>query len=112
MSVDNDTAGWTEFNISGLNSTDGTQPPFRLVVNRMKSSSPDAEAFIHDPLRVFLEARGSVDAFKDINPDWKVTTLVTNHHRTLSFIHLWIVSTVNSSEQTVDSTIVKLPPGQ
>jgi len=111
MSVDNDTAGWKELDISGLNSDDGTEPPFKLVVNRMKSSSPDAEAFIHDPLSVFIGAADSVDAFREINSNWKVATFVTNHHRTLSFIHLWIVTTVNSSEQTVDSTIVKLPPG-
>ena len=57
MSVNNDTTDWFEIDVSGLAPTDGTKIPFRLIAARFKSSSPDSEAFIHDPLDVLVKAQ-------------------------------------------------------
>jgi len=107
--VENDTAGWIELDLSGLQSDDGSPIPYRLVVNRFKSSSPDSEAFINDPIAAFKLASETVDAFRDIDESWRVTTLVVNHNDTLSVSHVYSNVTVNASNQTVGVTIVKKP---
>lgn len=108
--VDNDTNGWIELDVSGLQSKDGTDIPFRLIANRFKSSSPESESFIHDPLRALIwaqETERSLEGF-GLTADWKVTTQVVNHHRTLSATHLYALATVDSDEETVGVTLVKL----
>jgi len=105
--TENDTAGWKELDLSGVQSTDGTEIPFRLVINRWKSSSPDSERAIHDPLTEFLEHRDAVDAFKAIDEDWHVTTLVVNHHQTLAVSHVYAMAAVATDEKVVGMTLVK-----
>ena len=86
-------------------SRDGTEVPFKLFANRFKSSSPDCEAFIHDPLAVMSGTREFQEL--GVTPDWKVITLVLNHHQTLSATHLYVKAAVNGEEQTVGVTLVK-----
>ena len=105
--TENDTAGWKELDLSGVQSSDGTEIPFRLVINRWKSSSPDSERMIHDPLTEFLEARDTVDAFKPVDEDWHVTTLVVNHHQTLAVSHVYAMAAVATGEKVVGVTLVK-----
>jgi hypothetical protein len=108
--VQNDTAGWIELNLSELASEDGTPIPFRLLANRWKSSSPDSEGVIHDPLTRFLEARETVDGFRAVERDWHVTTFVVNHHRTLSVSHTYGMAVVDPRDRTVGLTLVKRAP--
>jgi hypothetical protein len=112
MSVDNDTQGWQKLDVSVLQSGDGSEIPFRLVANRFKSSSPDSELFIHDPLTALLKAQDDgvldLDGIR-LTPEWTVVTLVTNHHQTLSATHLYATVTADSSEQQVTINLVKKP---
>lgn len=107
--VDNDTNGWVELDISALRPRDGTEIPFRLIANRVKSSSPECERFIHDPLGALLEAQATDKALQalQLTRDWRVTTIVVNHHHTLSGTHLYMMAAVNPDEQTVGITLVK-----
>jgi hypothetical protein len=101
---ENDPSQWTEIRIEdfiGLPG-DGRPIPFRMFVKRFKSSSSDAELFVHDPLRQMLEnpgaladiddwpsppeGRSEMQAIRD-DPRFHVQTVVANHHRTLSKIH-------------------------
>jgi hypothetical protein len=100
----NDTAGWHEIDISRLQPPDGTPIPFRLYGNRFKSSSPDSEAFLHDPVPALVNGIAEVDA------GWQVTSFVVNHHRTLSKIHLYALAIVAPDEKTVAVTWYKQPP--
>jgi len=108
MAVDNDTSGWRELSIEGLESIDGSAVPFRLIANRFKSSSPDCEAFIHDPLGALLAAQevGELNGF-GLEPDWRVATLIVNHHRPLNPTHLYAMATIDADEKTVGVTMVK-----
>src|SRR4051812_5796309 len=74
--VDNDTSNWVEFDLTPIQSSDGADVPYRLLVSRLKSSSPDSEAFVHDPLGALMEAASEVDAFRDIDRTWGVATFV------------------------------------
>jgi hypothetical protein len=107
----NDTAGWSEIDLSVLRPDNDDELPYKLVVNRYKSSSPDSEAFIHDPLSQILKARDSVPAFADVDESWHVSTFVINHHRTLSVRHVYAMVTVSAEETTVGVTIYKENPG-
>ncbi len=100
----NDTAGWYEIDLSPIRPP-GEEMPFRLFVNRFESSSPDSEEFIHDPRK---QLAGAVEEFSD---DWKVTTFIVNHHRTLSYKHVYAMATSSSAEQTVGLTIFKKDGG-
>ena len=104
----NDTNGWVEIDISALKPGDGTAIPFRLVANRFKSSSPHSEAFLHDPLAAMMAAAGEVEAFRAIDQTWQVTTVVANHHQTLSVWHLYAMTAVDATEKTVAVTLIKL----
>ena len=108
--VDNETSDWVEFDLTPIQSTDGTDVPYRLLVSRLKSSSPDSEAFVHDPLGVLIEAGSTVDAFRDIDRSWDVATFVTNHDATLSASHVYNNVTVYGEKKRVTITIVKQPP--
>lgn len=106
----NDTAGWSEIDLSVLVPGDEDDLPYRLVVNRFKSSSPDSEAFIHDPLRQIIKARDGVPAFEAVDEDWHVSTFVINHHRTLSVRHVHALAVVDDAAQTIGLTIYKQNP--
>lgn len=108
MAVDNDTSGWKELDVTGLQSGDGSPVPIRLLVNRFKSSSPDAEEFIHDPLQALIDAEGR-DEIKGFGFDksWRVTTHIVNHHVPLRPTHLYANVTVATDEQTAGVTMVK-----
>lgn len=109
--VENDTNGWVELDVTALKPEDMDQVPFRLVANRFKSSSPDSEAFIHDPLNALLQARAQVEALWPVEEDWRVTTFVINHHKTLSHVHVYAMGVVSPAEKTVGVTIYKQDPG-
>ncbi len=104
-----DSSGWVELDISALEPHDETSIPFRLVAHRFKSSTPECEAFIHNPLGVLLEAARTNATLRslELTPDWHVTTFVVNHHRTLSATHLYAMAAVDADEQTVGVTLVK-----
>jgi hypothetical protein len=114
---EDDTTGWKEIEVKDLlRSRRGEEVPFRLFANRFKSSSPDWESFLHDPLRHMLITPGALKDLKDWpahpgdkpdprndkrrmralrdDPRWHVTTFVTNHHRKLSRIHASVLAIV------------------
>lgn len=102
-------AGWREIDLSGIK-PEGSEIPFRLIVNRFKSSTPACEAFIHDPLSALIEAGAIIDPGLGIDANWKVATFVTNHHRTLSKVHLYALVAATPADQTISVTLVKRPP--
>lgn len=102
----NATDEWEEIDL-GKHKPLKEEVPFRLVVRRFKSSSTESEAFIHDPLGEILRARGSVPAFEAVTDDWRVATFVTNHHRTLSVRHVYVMTAVSTDDTSVGVTIYK-----
>jgi hypothetical protein len=102
-------AGWREIDLGGIKPTD-SEIPFRLFANRFKSSTVACEAFIHDPLTALIEAGAVIDPSLGIDSSWKVATFVTNHHRTLSKVHLFALAAVSADEKTISITTVKRPP--
>ncbi|MFI5260917.1 MAG: hypothetical protein ACHQZR_00015 [Candidatus Limnocylindrales bacterium] len=100
----NDSSEWIQLELTDLKPTDGSPIPFRVLAKRLKSSSPDSERFIHDPLQVLVE---EID---EVGDDWHVTTFVVNHHRTLSRIYMYVMVTVAPVEKTVGVTIYKVRP--
>ena len=107
MDIENDTSGWVEIDLSALKPRGEDELPFRLVANRFKSSSPDSEAFIHDPLTYLLETRGDAAALRSVDPTWHVSTFVINHHRTLSKVHVYAMAAASDEEKTIGVTIYK-----
>ena len=75
---------------------------FELWVARFKSSSPDCETFVHDPVASMIE--GGVIESRDVH----VTTHVINHERTLSKFHLF--ATATKSAGSVGLTLYKVAP--
>jgi hypothetical protein len=64
----NDTSPWAEITSihDQLTTPDGPTLPYRLFATRVKSSSPDSEYLMHDPLRYMLDNPGAL-----VNlPDW------------------------------------------
>lgn len=124
--TDNDSSDWIPLDLDGLKSQrDPREIPFRLLAKRVKSSSPDSESLLHDPLR-FLMDEGAKPV-QDLNADraagedvkgvltkitdeWHVTTFIVNHHRTLSAVHVKMMVIVSEEEQTVALTIYKQAP--
>jgi hypothetical protein len=106
---DNDTADWIELDISGIQSKDKTPVPYKLFVTRFKSSSPDSEAYLHDPLRFLMEDAAKVPAFGVITTEWRVISHVGNHEDTLSASHVHVNVTVDEDKKLVTSTVVKQP---
>jgi hypothetical protein len=102
--VDNDSSDWIPLDLRDLAPSDRSPIPFRLFAKRFKSSSPDSEWFLHDPLKVLMSEL-------DLDPEiaWHITTLIVNHHRKLSFIHLFAMAVVAHEEGTVALTIYKMP---
>jgi len=126
----NDTSGWVEIKVRKLvpKARDGCTIPFRLFVNRMASSSPDWESFLHDPLRHMLRDPGDLRRVKGWpsfpgdrgnprrrerrklaklrdDPRWQVRTTIANHHRRLSRIHASAIAIVGSDG--IQVTVVK-----
>jgi hypothetical protein len=108
--------------VEGFNRWDDVTPPVfedadtpehqrvRLLAAKFESSSREAEIFIHDPLATLVdgEARGISSVIKDrsdLPPDPYITTLVINHHRTLS--HRVIRATAMVDDESVGITIHK-----
>ena len=108
----NNSSGWVEIKVARQlpKARDGCRIPFRMFMNRMASSSPDWESFLHDPLRQMLRDPGDLARVKGWpsfpgdrgnprrrerkrltrlrnDPRWTVTTTIGNHHRRLSRIH-------------------------
>jgi len=70
----------------------------------------DSEWFLHDPLKVLLrDPPPGLQGPYEIDDEWKVTTCVVNHHRTLSRIHLIATAAVAPAEKTVALTFYKQP---
>ena len=99
--ADNDTNGWVEIPLDTLMRPrlDGRPIPFQMFINRFKSSSPDFELFLHDPLRQMAsdaDLLGSltvpgfdVGNITPNDPKWHLSTTVANHHRRLNRIHAY-----------------------
>ncbi len=119
---ENDTHGWVEVPLDQFLGTagDGCAPTFKVFLNRFKSSSPDWEAFLHDPLRSMLMDPGdltSVDGWKDFpgdddpdprenisggalqairdDPRFRITGSFVNQNRKLSKIHASTIAIVS-----------------
>lgn len=112
----NDTSPWVELrDFAKVAASDGSWTPITVLGRRYKSSSPDSEAFIHDPLAVMMnDARdptaGEVEALRQITSDWHVSTLVVNHQATLSIRHLSVLVTLKPDNPSVGIMIVKQNP--
>jgi len=99
-SADDLPAGWTELDLDRLKPSDRAIP-FRVFVNRFKSSTPESEDLIHDPLAQIKSAPGAladldVAGFSgadlalplpELRKRWHLTTYVANHHRGLRRIY-------------------------
>lgn len=97
-------AGWEEMDASRLAPPDRALP-FRLFSNRFKSSSPECERFIHDPLGAMIAA-----AVPGVTSDSRVTTIVINHDKTLSRVHLIVLALVAAETGIVILTLFKVAP--
>jgi hypothetical protein len=78
--------------------------PFRLWSYRVKSSSPDSELFIHDPLAAM------VGVVPGVTRESHVTTIVVNHDKTLARFHLFVLALVAAEAGTVVLVLFKLAP--
>lgn len=112
----NDTSPWVLLrDFDKLASSDGTWNRVVAVAKRYKSSSPDSEAFIHDPLSVMMAdaqnpETGEAEALAElgqIGRHWHVSTLVVNHQATLSIRHLSVVVTLKPDNPSAGIMIVK-----
>jgi hypothetical protein len=96
--IPNLTNGWVNIDVQGLKPPD-TDVPFLVIGNRYKSSTPDCELFLHQPLQMLLEeAENSPNShtrvllravLTGITLDSRVTTFIVNHEETLSNYHLY-----------------------
>ena len=73
------------------------------MARRFKSSSAASYEFIHDPLGYLIAAQGTEVIFEDVEltREWKVTTHIVNHHRTLKARHLYALVSADDDEKTV-----------
>jgi hypothetical protein len=91
----------TPYSGEGFNHWDDITPPIfddedtprgqkpRLLAAKFKSSSPEAEHFIHDPLPTLVDGmtEGITSVIKErdeLPPEPYIATMVINHHRTLA----------------------------
>ena len=85
--VPNETIPWTEVPLRGI--VPGLDVvPFGLWYYGVKSSSPDSEQFIHDPLAAM------VGVLPGVTEESRVTTLVINHDKTLYYTQLHSLAVV------------------
>jgi hypothetical protein len=98
----NDTSPWVVLgDLKRIAATDGTWTPVTVVAKRYNSSSPDCEAFIHDPIAAIMADVASRDplraepealeALSRVDRSWHASTMVVNHEATLSIKHLNVV---------------------
>jgi hypothetical protein len=109
--TDDEPSKWLPLALDDIDPRDGTGIPFKLVARRFKSSSVACDEFIHDPLSVLIAAQGAGEIFQEVaalTADWKVTTHIVNHHRTLRARHLYALVSANDSESTVGIQLMKL----
>jgi hypothetical protein len=86
-----------------------------VIANRFKSSSPDCELFLHQPLQFLLNADDDVArAFVDgLDTSTKVTTTVVNHDETLGGWHLYAMATSSDgSPRSIHILLWKIAPLQ
>ena len=116
---DNDTSPWVLLrDLDKLEASDGSWNRVAAVAKRYKSSSPDSEAFIHDPIAVMMaDAQnansGETEALEQlaqVGRHWHVSTLVVNHQATLSIRHLTVVVTLKPDNPSAGIMIVKQNP--
>ncbi|MEO8228896.1 MAG: hypothetical protein ABI628_03935 [Chloroflexota bacterium] len=112
----NDTSPWVLLrDMDKLIDDNETWVPVAAVAKRYKSSSPDSEAFIHDPLSVMMAdaqnpETGEPEALAElarIGPEWHISTMVVNHQATLSIRHLSVVVTLKPDNPSAGIMIVK-----
>lgn len=115
----NDTSPWIALDVSGLAANNSLEPwrPIAVLAKRYKSSSPDSERFIHDPLRIMM--RDANDPTNDgnarealgmITEAWHVSTIVVNHQATLSIRHVSVIAALNPENPSIGIMIVKQLP--
>jgi hypothetical protein len=109
----NDSSPWIELrDFAKVAPTDDSWTPITVLGRRFKSSSPDSEAFLHDPLTVLMNDaldpdKGEVEALGQITRDWHVSTIVVNHQATLLIRHLNAIVTLNPDDPSVGIMLVK-----
>jgi hypothetical protein len=109
----NDSSPWIELrDFAKVAPTDDSWMPITVLGRRFKSSSPDSEAFLHDPLTVLMNDaldpdKGEVEALGQITRDWHVSTIVVNHQATLLIRHLNAIVTLNPDDPSVGIMLVK-----
>jgi hypothetical protein len=109
----NDSSPWIELrDFAKVAPTDDSWTPIRVLARRFKSSSPESEAFLHDPLTVLMRDaldpdKGEVEALGLITRDWHVSTIVVNHQATLSIRHLNAVVALYPDNPSVGIMLVK-----
>ena len=87
--------------------------PFTLWFKTFKSSSDEAEAFIHDPRRFvtgqtvagYEGVKGAV--LEGVGESTRIVTLVTNHERTLQRKIIYTVALVDPNQDTTTLEIYK-----
>lgn len=99
----NDTAGWQELDTRPL-ATQGDTVLFRVFGNRFKSSSSDAERFIHDPLGEMVKA-----PLLEVTPEFTVTTIVVRHELQLRKHPMIVLVLIAHATATAVVTIYKAP---
>lgn len=116
---DNDTSPWVLLrDLDKLEASDGSWNRVAAVAKRYKSSSPDSEAFIHDPIAVMMADAQNADTgesealeqLAQVGRHWHVSTLVVNHQATLSIRHLTVVVTLKPDNPSAGIMIVKQNP--
>lgn len=116
---DNDTSPWVLLrDLDKLEASDGSWNRVAAVAKRYKSSSPDSEAFIHDPIAVMMADAQNADTgesealeqLAQVGRNWHVSTLVVNHQATLSIRHLTVVVTLKPDNPSAGIMIVKQNP--
>lgn len=87
--------------------------PFTLWFKTFKSSSDEAEAFIHDPRRFvtgqpvanYAGVKGAI--LEGVGEATRIVTLVTNHERTLQRKIIYTVAVVAPEQDTTTFQIYK-----
>jgi len=100
---------WIELDLSPLDPRDGTFRSRSFAI-RVKSSSNDSEWLIHDPVDFLVQTLGK--QFPELGIEagkTRVTTLIVNHHNTLSRIHLSATAST-TDDGTIGLTLTKVPP--
>jgi hypothetical protein len=76
--------------------------PSRMYIIKVKSSSPEAEQLIHQPLAFLLE-----HSIPDVNEESRVTTTVFHHERGLNYRIIRAKATVEGGTGDVSMTLDK-----